>query len=194
MCSGATFLCGLMSTPLHQCFDAADCKMATEMRTRIEATQDPIVTFMHQMIPHHANAINMAKSLLKLHDERVADDEIGILLYSMINWQTLQMRFMGRLPGGCRGSQPCCSSVMPTCCAGSGPGPGPALAVIASGLKRFIGGDGTGTRTRTRTRNRICNRTRASRKCGLAWPWCRWRCCPRRGVVAVSAGRPGARA
>jgi hypothetical protein len=54
-CSGAVFLCGPLSTPLHQCFDAADCKMATEMRTRIEATQDPIVTFMHQMVPHHTN-------------------------------------------------------------------------------------------------------------------------------------------
>ena len=54
-CSGAIFLCGALSTPLQQCFDAADCKMATEMRTRIESSQDPIVTFMHQMVPHHLN-------------------------------------------------------------------------------------------------------------------------------------------
>ena len=54
-CSGAIFLCGALSTPLQQCFDAADCKMATEMRTRIEWSQDPIVTFMHQMVPHHLN-------------------------------------------------------------------------------------------------------------------------------------------
>ena len=36
----------------------------------------------------------MAKSLLKLHDDRAADNEIGVLLYSMVNWQTLQIRFM----------------------------------------------------------------------------------------------------
>ena len=54
-CSGAIFLCGALSTPLQQCFDAADCKMATEMRTRVEMLQDSIVTFMHQMVPHHVN-------------------------------------------------------------------------------------------------------------------------------------------
>jgi cell division septation protein DedD len=127
VCSGATFLCGSLSTPLHQCFDVADCKMATEMRTRIEATQDPIVTFMHQMIPHHANAINMAKSLLKLHDERVADDEIGILLYSMINWQTLQMRFMEDYLAAAGAPNPVAARSCPRAVPALAPAPAPPL-------------------------------------------------------------------
>ena len=30
-----------------------------------DSHQSPIVTFMQQMIPHHANAVNMAKIVLK---------------------------------------------------------------------------------------------------------------------------------
>eukprot|EP01052_Picozoa_sp_SAG31_P004230 SAG31_NODE_173_length_21354_cov_16.826112_23_plen_119_part_00 len=49
-----------------------------------------------QMIPHHINAINMAKAALKLRPERVGNawDEMGIMMYSMINVQTEQVAFM----------------------------------------------------------------------------------------------------
>lgn len=46
------------------------------------------------MIPHHDNAINMGKSLLKLHDERDDWDELSIIIHSLINWQTQQVAFM----------------------------------------------------------------------------------------------------
>ena len=47
-----------------ECMYALDCHMNYNMKS-ILANSDPIVTFIHQMIPHHQNAVNMAKALLK---------------------------------------------------------------------------------------------------------------------------------
>merc|ERR1712086_1141494 len=53
---------------------------------------DKIVTFMQQMIPHHVNAINMAKLLMKHASAEVAEveDLEGILL-DIINTQNFQV-------------------------------------------------------------------------------------------------------
>merc|ERR1712194_34183 len=61
----------------------------------------PIVTFQEQMIPHHLNAINMAKLLLKEGGEafklRAAEDEesddatLYALLWDIINVQNYQV-------------------------------------------------------------------------------------------------------
>jgi uncharacterized protein (DUF305 family) len=71
------------------CLRSMDCAMDTHMRTTL--SDDPVAAFMHQMIPHHNNAINMAKLLLKQDALDVAgegDDcaecEIEDLLWSMI--------------------------------------------------------------------------------------------------------------
>ena len=40
----------------------------------ILANSDPIVTFIHQMIPHHQNAVNMAKALLKTNTLDASDE------------------------------------------------------------------------------------------------------------------------
>lgn len=45
-----------------------------------------ITTFMHQMIPHHENAVNMAKTLLILPEAK-DDPEILGLLTDIINTQ-----------------------------------------------------------------------------------------------------------
>ena len=41
----------------------------------ILANSDPIVTFIHQMIPHHQNAVNMAKALLKTNTLDSTDED-----------------------------------------------------------------------------------------------------------------------
>ena len=56
----------------------------------ILANSDPIVTFIHQMIPHHQNAVNMAKALLKTNtlDSTDEDDrEMENMMWAIINGQ-----------------------------------------------------------------------------------------------------------
>lgn len=48
---------------------------------------------MHQMIPHHENAVNMAKTLLK-DTVAAADGDIKTLLMDVINTQNFQIHFM----------------------------------------------------------------------------------------------------
>ena len=49
-------------------------------------------TFLEQMIPHHANAVNMAKLLLKTNPDPVADTEgIEDIVHGIINTQNYQI-------------------------------------------------------------------------------------------------------
>jgi len=62
------FVCGeLPSGPdgvFADCIDSMNCAMLVDMTTNYPA-DDPLALFSHQMIPHHKNAVNMCKSLLK---------------------------------------------------------------------------------------------------------------------------------
>eukprot|EP01043_Picozoa_sp_COSAG02_P037907 COSAG02_NODE_2882_length_7818_cov_12.332642_3_plen_102_part_00 len=60
-------LCDNIDTDFEKCMAALNCKMTTEMRVSA-AGDSPLTTFYQQMIPHHANAINMARVLLKTVD------------------------------------------------------------------------------------------------------------------------------
>lgn len=53
------------SAKFSECLSAMDCAMHHDMKVYSHPT-NPAITFMYQMIPHHINAINMAKSLLSL--------------------------------------------------------------------------------------------------------------------------------
>lgn len=46
-----------------ECIDAMNCAMVAGMTTKYSANS-PVALFIHQMIPHHQNAVNMAKVLL----------------------------------------------------------------------------------------------------------------------------------
>merc|ERR1719174_2371749 len=60
------YICGDLDTDFEKCLDAMNCEMKTNMHRHTTADHsDKIAVFMQQMIPHHKNAINMAKSLLK---------------------------------------------------------------------------------------------------------------------------------
>ena len=67
---------------------------------RVDAAQDELALFMHQMIPHHANAVNMAKYLVKEGDARRASDphylsrELKDMLYNIVNSQNYQIHQM----------------------------------------------------------------------------------------------------
>jgi hypothetical protein len=65
MCTD-TFLCTtatLASGSFGDCLNAMDCAMDLGMKTLLHSNN--IVSFMHQMIPHHENAVNMAKLLMR---------------------------------------------------------------------------------------------------------------------------------
>jgi Domain of unknown function (DUF305) len=52
-----------------QCHDANNCMMLSQITTGIPSGDDEISLFIHQMIPHHQNAVNMAKNLLRLKND-----------------------------------------------------------------------------------------------------------------------------
>jgi len=70
-CPGS-FVCGTSSLTQKQqdfanCINAMNCKMFKGMTTAIQPTDTDIgALFSYQMIPHHQNAVNMAKALLKV--------------------------------------------------------------------------------------------------------------------------------
>lgn len=99
-----------------KCLDAMNCAMFSGMTTSA-ATDDAVALFIHQMVPHHENAINMAKALLKLDltpcEDFTADTPecmMNRLLREIINNQNDQIMQMNGIlerksvalrPGGC---------------------------------------------------------------------------------------------
>lgn len=83
------------------CIDAMNCHMMAGMTTGIQAL-DARALFVHQMIPHHQNAANMAKSLLKtglIHCDDLSkkddnDCQLEAILLEIIAQQNLQIQGM----------------------------------------------------------------------------------------------------
>jgi len=99
-----TFVCDAPGGAVGQfanCIDSMNCAMMQGMTTNVN-TDNAICLFNHQMIPHHENAVNMCKALLKsgeadcddLTDE---DDEaciINVICQEIINVQNAQIQTM----------------------------------------------------------------------------------------------------
>jgi uncharacterized protein (DUF305 family)/plastocyanin len=87
-----TFLQGTLDTDFEKCLQAIDCQMNREMRIKgYDDHNDEISTFMQQMIPHHNNAVNMAKLLLKHGATEVAAvEDLEDILWGIINVQNYQ--------------------------------------------------------------------------------------------------------
>ena len=68
-CSGKNFLCGAGASDTYaNCLKAIDCKMHHDMAVSVPSTStSKFATFARQMIPHHQNAVAMAKALTKHH-------------------------------------------------------------------------------------------------------------------------------
>merc|ERR1711937_599702 len=91
---GVSFFGGSLDTNFEQCLQAIDCQMFSEMNSETTADEnDKIVTFMQQMIPHHINAVNMAKLVLKqsTQEELAAVEEFEDVLWTIINVQNFQI-------------------------------------------------------------------------------------------------------
>jgi hypothetical protein len=100
------FLCGKLDTTFEACLQAVDCAMYKEMKAEVTADgADKIAYFMQQMIPHHQNAVNMAKIVMKTSTaEKItaAMDEDGLtdILWNIINVQNFQIhQFRNYLAG-----------------------------------------------------------------------------------------------
>lgn len=94
VCAGMQFLCNHAEGTFAQCMHAIDCKMQVEMTIRgHDVHNDPIAIFMQQMIPHHTNAVNMARVMLKTQDIR-SDSFANNLMYEIINNQNMQIHQM----------------------------------------------------------------------------------------------------
>ena len=61
------YVCGAIDTNFEKCLQAIDCKMNREMKSATNSAHSthPMALFAQQMIPHHINAVNMAKILLQ---------------------------------------------------------------------------------------------------------------------------------
>jgi len=101
------FVCGAPKdgsefATLAGCIDSMNCAMQVGMTTGA-VSRDPIALFIYMMIPHHQNAVNMAKSLLlnKQHytcDDITDDESSGcimlITLMEIVNGQNYQIQKM----------------------------------------------------------------------------------------------------
>jgi len=94
-CDDVQFLCGDIKTLFEKCVQAMDCAMHHGMRTMdYKLHRDPVATFMHQMIPHHMNAVNMGRLILKTIDaETLQASGLEDVVYSVINAQMYQIHF-----------------------------------------------------------------------------------------------------
>ena len=96
-CPGQNFLCETEhNKEFSSCMEAIGCKMNYEMR--VEEDENPLVVFMDQMIPHHVNAVNMARIALKHATDAVGydDEDLDVpgLLRDIINKQNEQIQEM----------------------------------------------------------------------------------------------------
>lgn len=89
------FFGGEHDTEFEKCLQAIDCQMNSEMYSQTGPDEsDPVAIFMQQMIPHHVNAVNMAKLLLKNNAAEVsAVEDLEDTLHSIINVQNFQIHY-----------------------------------------------------------------------------------------------------
>ena len=95
------FICvGDASSQYTECLEAVNCQMNYEMRVPVvsDSGEGVLVNFMHEMIPHHVNAVNMARFAMKFADDTpgYTDEDFDIpgMLLAIINSQNAQIQNM----------------------------------------------------------------------------------------------------
>ena len=86
------------------CIEAMDCAMMIGMTNTVKSNSE-VALFIHQMIPHHQNAVNMAKALLKtgklecddITNEGNPDCVMEEILRVIINGQNRQIQSMRKV-------------------------------------------------------------------------------------------------
>ena len=83
------------------CLDSMNCAMMVGMTTSVSEPDGEVALFIHQMIPHHQNAVNMAKALLKTgtlscadYTDETDDYALEVILREIINSQNHQIQGM----------------------------------------------------------------------------------------------------
>ena len=99
------FVCDIPSNnpdleQFSDCIDSMNCHMFAGMTTGVKS-EDEVALFIHQMIPHHQNAVNMAKALLKTNKvscsnlgEETDDCIMKSILLEIVNTQNHQIQSM----------------------------------------------------------------------------------------------------
>ncbi|KAL7502179.1 hypothetical protein ACHAWX_000484 [Stephanocyclus meneghinianus] len=88
-----------------KCIDSMNCAMMAGMTSSVHGGIDEIALFIHQMIPHHQNAVNMAKALLRTgrvqcdnltdeDSEQAPDCAMEVILREIISGQNAQIQVM----------------------------------------------------------------------------------------------------
>jgi hypothetical protein len=100
-CPDMEFVCvGDASSQYTECLEAVNCQMNYEMRVPVvsDSGEGVLVNFMHEMIPHHVNAVNMARFAMKFADDTpgYTDEDFDIpgMLLAIINSQNAQIQNM----------------------------------------------------------------------------------------------------
>lgn len=100
-----TYVCGIGEDNIQlkqyaDCYDSMNCAMMQGMTTGV-SSDDPVALFVHQMIPHHQNAVNMAKAVLlqnvlDCQDLTAETDDCLMegLLRNIINGQNMEIQMM----------------------------------------------------------------------------------------------------
>merc|ERR1712060_570412 len=82
------------------CLEAVNCQMNYEMRVPVvsDSGEGVLVNFMHEMIPHHVNAVNMARFAMKFASTSPGYDDpdfaIPEMMLAIINAQNMQIQNM----------------------------------------------------------------------------------------------------
>jgi hypothetical protein len=99
-----TFVCEDGKSTFASCLDAINCHMFSGMTTYEHHSE--VALFLHQMIPHHQNAVNMAKSLLLNWSSSCSPEDLGgddgacimeNIVRSIISGQNAQIQTMRQL-------------------------------------------------------------------------------------------------
>jgi hypothetical protein len=88
------YVCGALDTKFEKCLQAIDCKMHKDMYSATTPDHhDLVAVFSEQMVPHHTNAVNMARLLLIVATEEglEIDADLEGILYSIIHTQNYQV-------------------------------------------------------------------------------------------------------
>merc|ERR1711956_212499 len=134
-----TFVCGAGAKAYPSCIDSMNCAMLDGMTTAYggdglgEQANNDVILFLRQMIPHHKNAVNMAKGLLKTGlscgagpveegDDVTPEGYLTDITYSIVNTQNKQIQIMEGIMGNMPGSPSLVSDCDYTMADGEKPG------------------------------------------------------------------------
>merc|ERR1711956_82805 len=134
-----TFVCGAGAKAYPSCIDSMNCAMLDGMTTAYggdglgEQANNDVILFLRQMIPHHKNAVNMAKGLLKTGlscgtgpveegDDVTPECYLTDITYSIVNTQNKQIQIMEGIMGNMPGSPSLVSDCDYTMADGEKPG------------------------------------------------------------------------